>query len=100
MTGHYVGALIFKTARRNRFAYQPQEQAPSGENCATAACDVAAGLAGRGLRVWDPRSRAEHQCEQKKLVVRYLLRKIASGLIGGSFSYSFARCSNPSSRFT
>jgi len=67
---------------------------------ATPACNFLSGLAGRGLRVGNPRSRTVHQRERKKLVVRYLLTKTASGLSGGTFSYSLARRSNSSSRFT
>ena len=37
--------------------------------CATPACDVLVGLAGRRLRVWNPRSHTEHQREQKTCCV-------------------------------
>jgi hypothetical protein len=70
------------------------------DSAATPACNFLSGWTGRGLRVGNPRSRAEDHREPKKLMVRYLLTKTASGLTGGTFSYSFARRSNSSSRFT
>jgi hypothetical protein len=76
----------------------PEGHGSTPARCASATRNCLRSLVGRGLRVWNPRSRVEHKREQKKLVVRYLLATIGGGLTGGTFSYSFARCPNSSSR--
>jgi len=56
---------VWSRLRRPALIKQSSKTHLSVPRCAPPACDVLVGLAGRQQRVWNPRSRAEHQREPK-----------------------------------